>query len=177
MSLSEILDLVNEEGKIIGQAPRSECHGNPTLIHQVVHCWLFNNKRQVLWQQRSLSKDSSPGHWDMSCGGHVPAGEKPEDTLKRELYEELGLESVNTNLIDKYIRGNDEQTEYIYLYYAVIDRSENEFKLQKSEVEQVKWIDVAEAQMQYATGKVKSTEFIISQVSLILQKVFGELNI
>lgn len=174
MSKDEILDVVDKNGKVIGSAPRGECHNNPKLIHQVVHCWLFNKRGQVLWQQRSLIKDSSPGAWDMSCGGHVPSGEKPKDTLKRELAEELGIEKVDFHLVDKYVQGNDKQTELIYLYYAVVNRSANSFKLQKEEVEKVQWVDINEAQKKHVEGEVESTGWIISQVSKILQHVFSK---
>ena len=169
MSPSEILDIVDEKGKVIGQASRAECHSNPKLIHQVSHCWIFNNKGQILWQLRSLKKLEGPGAWDMSCGGHVPTGEKPDITLQRELKEELGLENVDFNFVEKYVRGNEKQTELIYLYYAIVDKTETEFVIQKDEVEKVKWIDVHEAQTLYKEGKVESTEFVISQVSRILQ--------
>ncbi|MDP2860775.1 MAG: NUDIX domain-containing protein, partial [bacterium] len=121
---SEILDVVDEEGNIIGQAPRKECHRNPELIHRVAHCWLFNPRGQVLWQKRSLKKDNSPGYWDMSCGGHVPTGETPEETLKRELKEELGIRDVNFHFAERFLRKDraGKQTELIYLYYGIVDK-------------------------------------------------------
>jgi len=172
--MSELFDVIDKNGDVIGQATREECHRNPGLIHRVVHCWLFNEKGQVLWQQRSMKKDAAPGEWDMSCGGHVAAGEEPEETLKRELKEELGLENIDTKLVEKYLKTDDAntQTELIFLYYAVVDRKESEFTINKEETQSLMWIDVDEAQMKYAKGKVKSTEFIISQVSKILQSLF-----
>ncbi|HUW21929.1 MAG TPA: NUDIX domain-containing protein [Candidatus Bathyarchaeia archaeon] len=170
----EILDSVDRQGNVIGQATRKEFHHNPKLIHQVAHCWIFNKKGQILWQQRSLKKDLSPGYWDMSCGDHVPTGETPERTLKRELEEELGLTDVNFKLVDKYIQGNEQQTELIYLYYAIVDKPAEEFSLQEEEVEKVIWIDVQEAQMKYVKNELESTEWVVSQVSRILQKVFSE---
>lgn len=90
----EILDSVDKSGRILGQATGDEFHRNPKLIHRVVHCWIFNKKGQLLWQQRSLTKKLSPGKWDMSCGGHIPHNEQPKDTLKQELHEELGIENT-----------------------------------------------------------------------------------
>ncbi len=167
----EILDIVNEDGVITGTAPRSLCHTDPTLIHQVVHCWIFNKTGQVLWQQRSYSKDSSPGKWDMSVGGHVPNGEKPNQSIKRELLEELSIKNIKLTLIDKYIQRFPTQTEFIYLYFAIVNKPANKFKLQKTEVQQVVWIDPAEAQLKFAKAEISSTEFIISQVTKILQKL------
>jgi len=62
-----------------------------------------------------------------------------------ELDEELGIKSVKPILVEKYIAGNDKQTELIYLYYVVIDKKESEFVFNDGEVEQVKWYDVHDA--------------------------------
>ncbi len=171
MKNEEILDIVDEQGNVIGQAPRTKCHRNPKLIHQVVHCWIFNKRGQILWQHRSIKKDSSPGLWDMSCGGHVSTGEKPLETLLRELYEELGIKLPTLEFVEKYIRGNDRQTELIYLYYLIDDRPKNEFKIDADETQKVQWIDVYEAQMKVISKEVDATDFIFSQVSRIFQKV------
>ena len=47
MDPEEILELVNEEGLVIGQALRSEVHGNPSLIHRVVHVLVVNGKGTI----------------------------------------------------------------------------------------------------------------------------------
>ncbi len=77
MSESEILDIVDKNGKILGQAPRSKFHNDNSLIHSVIHCWVFNSKGQILWQQRSKKKKMAPGKWDVSCGGHILSGDTP----------------------------------------------------------------------------------------------------
>jgi isopentenyl-diphosphate delta-isomerase type 1 len=171
MKNDEQLDLVNENGEVVGQAPRSECHSNPELIHQVVHIWIFNSNGQVLWQQRSLQKKESPGKWDMSCGGHIPAGEKPLDGLIREVKEELGIENIKPHFVERYLQGNDKQTEMIYLYYLIINKKETEFVLQKEEVEQVKWFDINQALSLANSKKVDSTDWIFTQMPRILQYI------
>lgn len=42
MEQEEFLEIVNQKGEIIGHAKRSEIHGNPLLIHRVVHLLVFN---------------------------------------------------------------------------------------------------------------------------------------
>jgi isopentenyl-diphosphate delta-isomerase len=167
----EMLDLVDEKGKVVGKERRAICHSNPDLIHPVVHCWIFNKSAQVLWHQRSYNVDEAPGKWDMSCGGHIKSGNTPEETMKRELEEELGLRRVNFKLVDKYIKRSPTQTEFIYLYYAVINKPESYFKIDKLEVQRVMWVDPYEAQMRFVNHELESTDFIVSQVSKILQKV------
>lgn len=55
----------------------------------VVACALINTDNQVLFAQRPEGK-SMAGLWEFP-GGKVELDETPEETLVRELYEELGL--------------------------------------------------------------------------------------
>ena len=77
----ERLDVVNESGEIIDTLARSEIHGNPELLHMVVHVLVFNAKGELLLQKRSMDKDVAPGRWDTSVGGHVNAGEGLADAV------------------------------------------------------------------------------------------------
>ena len=58
-------------------------------------------KVRVLLQRRSHYKDTHPDLLDVSCAGHVDAGDGIVETAMRELEEELGLHCV-----DEVIHGN-----------------------------------------------------------------------
>ncbi|HUI69478.1 MAG TPA: NUDIX domain-containing protein [Spirochaetia bacterium] len=88
----EFLQLVDKEGYPTGQADREACHGNPQLMHLVVHLHVFDREGRLLLQKRASTKDTYPGLWDTSVGGHVRAGELVPDALRREAREELGIE-------------------------------------------------------------------------------------
>ena len=77
----EMFQLVDRNGRPTGQASRQECHGNPRLIHLVVHLHVFDPAGRLYLQKRSMRKDTNPGLWDTSVGGHVSAGEMVEDAL------------------------------------------------------------------------------------------------
>ena len=87
----EILEVVDKNGNVLELAKRSEIHGNPSLLHRVVHILVFDGKGRILLQKRSLNKDVAPGKWDTSVGGHVNPGEDILDAAKREMKEELGI--------------------------------------------------------------------------------------
>ena len=63
--------------------------GKPLLL--VVACALVDQDGRVLITQRPEGKPLA-GLWEFP-GGKVEAGETPEETLIRELYEELGIET------------------------------------------------------------------------------------
>ena len=59
--------------------------------HIVVHAAVFNDRREMLIQQRQPWKDVFPGLWDISVGGSAVAGEDAPLACYRELKEEVGL--------------------------------------------------------------------------------------
>ena len=77
---AEWFPVINEDGKVIGKAPRSVCHdGKSMLLHPVVHLHLFSKEGKIFLQKRSMKKDIQPGKWDTSVGGHILPGETIED--------------------------------------------------------------------------------------------------
>jgi isopentenyldiphosphate isomerase/intracellular septation protein A len=94
-SNEEMLPLVDDEGKIIGVAPRSECHKGPGKLHPVVHLQIVDGRGSIYLQKRALDKLVQPGKWDSAVGGHVAAGEDLDAALTRELREELGVTKLS----------------------------------------------------------------------------------
>lgn len=115
----ELYDLVDDEDRVIGQAFRRDCHGNPELIHRAVHVLLFNDRQQLLLQKRSVKKDIQPGKWDTSVGGHLDLGENYRAAAMREMGEELGVFDIPlTELYRSKIR-NQVESENIQTYLTI----------------------------------------------------------
>ncbi len=112
----EWFDLVDEKGKIIGKAPRSAVHGDPNLLHPVIHLHIFNKQGHLYLQKRALNKDVQPGKWDTSVGGHVDSGEDVLTALKREAREELGVEVQNYQPLYQYIMRNNYESELVHTF-------------------------------------------------------------
>lgn len=88
----EELDVVDDEGRIIGRAPRGLVH-RLGLRHKTVYVLLISPDHTILLQRRGSDAASSPLRLDISVGGHVKAGElDPLRSATREMAEELGLE-------------------------------------------------------------------------------------
>lgn len=67
-----------------------DCAAGQAAEHLVVTV-ILRRADQVLLCHRSPGRRWYPDVWDFP-GGHVEAGEDPEDALRRELAEELGIE-------------------------------------------------------------------------------------
>lgn len=131
----EYLEVVNRNGEIIQSLPRSEIHGDPSLIHRVVHVLVFNDKGELFLQKRSMNKDVAPGKWDTSVGGHVNSGETLDTALKRETEEELGITSFEPEFLYTYIHSNAYETELVYTYSCIYNGS---IRFQRDEIDEVR---------------------------------------
>jgi len=121
MDREEMLEVVNLSGEVIRTLPRSEIHGNPSLIHRVIHVLVFNSRRELLLQKRSLDKDVAAGKWDTSVGGHVNPQETLNEAVRREMEEELGISDCEPEFLYSYIHSNSYETELVYTFSCTYD--------------------------------------------------------
>jgi isopentenyldiphosphate isomerase len=134
--MDELLPLVDESGKVIGNVRRSVCHDGSKLLHPVVHLHILNKKGEILLQKRSAHKDLLPGKWDTSVGGHVDFGENIEDALVREAWEELGIKDFKPSFLRSYLFESSIEREMVYSYQTLY---EGPFEFNTEEVEDIRF--------------------------------------
>ena len=117
----EIFPIVDEEGTVLGRATRGECHNGSKLLHPVVHLHVFNTQGDVYLQKRPEWKDIQPGKWDTAVGGHIDYGETPEEALRREVREELGMTDYTPEFISKYVFESQREKELVYVHRTTYD--------------------------------------------------------
>lgn len=107
--------LVNEADEQTGTAEKMEAHYK-ALLHRAFSVFIFNEKGEMLLQQRALRKYHSAGLWTNACCSHPKPGEETINGAKRRLQEELGF-SV------------DIKKSFDFIYTASFDNglTENEF--------------------------------------------------
>ena len=144
----EYLEIVDDTGRVTGIAPRSRLHGNPSLIHRVVHVLVFHREGALLLQKRSLSKDVAPGMWDTSVGGHILPGEDAMSAAKREMQEELGITGCEPAYLYSYIHRGPYETELVTTYHCI---SSGDIRFCRDEIDEVRFWSFNE--IQQAMGK------------------------
>lgn len=146
----EFFDVIDENGLKTGEVVEREKAHRLGICHRVVQVWVINSNNEVMLQKRSLTKDSYPGKWYASLGGHIATGEDNFQSIKREFMEELGLDvSGMSNDIRylytfkeiEYLNGGEFiDNEFYDVYYLKIDIVLDELVLQEDEVSEVKFI-------------------------------------
>jgi len=115
---NERFAVVDKNDRICAYASRAEVHGN-NLRHRAVHILIFNQAGDVYLQQRSRWKDRHPLKWDSSAAGHVTAGENYDETARRELKEELGVD-IPLKRIFRLTASSRTDHEFIWGYRGVV---------------------------------------------------------
>ena len=136
--MGEILDIYTREGKHIGTKEKEICHSeNPGFYHKPAWIWIINDNNEILVQKKSARK-KYPNTWDMPSAGHVIAGETTLEGAIRETYEELGVKTKESDykFMFEYIYEPGHELAQVYL----LRLNTNDFKLQESEVSEVKWL-------------------------------------
>jgi len=104
MAADEILDVVDEQDRVIGQKPRSELYAAGQKNFRVVNAFIEDSRGLILIPRRSQERKMFPGALDTSVGGHVLAGEDYLDAIIRETREECGLDLLGPDATYRLVR-------------------------------------------------------------------------
>jgi isopentenyldiphosphate isomerase len=149
----ELIDLVDDRDRVIGSVAKLRANADPALAHREVAV-LISRGRELLFQQRSFAKSVMPGVWDISCAGHLGAGEGPEHGARRELREELGLIAELSFAGRTLVRATNE-TYFAHVYCAAAPGGWRP-TIDRAELRAVAWADRARLQRWRAGGRCLS---------------------
>ena len=134
--------LVDKHDNQIGLMPKMEAH-EKALLHRAFSVFVFNEKNQLMLQQRASHKYHSPSLWTNTCCSHQRDGESNLEAGKRRLFEEMG-----------FVTELKETTSFIYKAPFENGLTEHEFdhilvgnyngtpNINKEEVADWKWMDI-----------------------------------
>jgi isopentenyl-diphosphate delta-isomerase len=97
--------LVDTNDREIGTEEKLKAHQEGKL-HRAFSVLLFNDKKELLLQQRALSKYHSGGLWTNACCSHPRPQEDMISSVRRRLNEELLIptsETIHIKKIDSFI--------------------------------------------------------------------------
>lgn len=135
----EIFDLYDALRQPTGQTMIRGSKTPDGFYRLVVHVCIFNQKGQMLIQQRQPFKEGWSNLWDITVGGSVICGETSQQGAHRELLEELGLEVDFSSAVPAFSTTFQGGFDDIYILKAEPDISS--LQLQQEEVQAVAWAE------------------------------------
>ncbi|MFA5155441.1 MAG: NUDIX domain-containing protein [Patescibacteria group bacterium] len=88
--MADILNIVDEQDRVIGQETREDIHRHG-LLHREIHVYFLTPGGGMIFQHRAKDKDTFPDLLDVAVGGHVEIGESYEAAALKETAEETGV--------------------------------------------------------------------------------------
>ena len=155
----ELVILVNENDEQIGLMPKMEAH-EKALLHRAFSVFVFNDKNQLMLQQRAANKYHSPLLWTNTCCSHQRNGESNLEAGVRRLEEEMG-----------FVCDLEEKTSFIYkapfdnglteheLDHVMVGYYNDSPKINREEVENFKYMTVEEVKEDMALKPEIYTEW------------------
>jgi isopentenyl-diphosphate delta-isomerase len=157
--MEEFVVLVNPEDQVLGSMEKQQAHVNG-LLHRAFSVFLFNSKGEMLLQKRASGKYHSPLKWTNAVCSHPRFEETYLEGAKRRLQEELGIEvelSEKFSFIYKANVGNglwEHELDHVFT-----GTFENEFMLNREEVEEVKYISMEDLDKEMTEKPENFTEW------------------
>ncbi len=131
-----IVDRRNKRTGVVERAEMRRCN----FIHRASYILVFNHSDELFLQKRTESKDIYPGRYDIAAGGVVLAEETYEQSAKRELLEELGIEKVPLNRHFDHFYSDTANQVWGRIFSC---RHEGPFVLQEEEVANGRFLPIA----------------------------------
>ena len=157
----DVLDVFTGEktGEVIS---KNEAH-RTGIWHGSIHVLIVNNdKSKTLLQKRCSEKKLYPNAWDIAVGGHISAGEDDITSAKRELEEELGLNSDELN----YLYNNA----FDWSKILNISDSQNAIKIIKAEITSLTSVPF---EIKLDTETIKKTSSGIESLQAAYQELYN----
>ena len=167
--------LVNAQDEQVGIMEKMQAHREGKL-HRAFSVFIFNNKREMLLQQRALNKYHSGGLWTNACCSHPRPNESTEAAAIRRLKEELGFETTLDKIFDftyKSDFGNGlTEYEFDHVFSGVYN---GQITLNTAEVKDFCYRSIDEIQSAIQSHPQKFTEWFKIAFPLV-QKSLAEIN-
>jgi len=134
--------VVDENDNIVWYKTKEDI--NPVKeYYRVSALRLTNFHWEILIAQRSHTKSHNPGKRWPAVAWTVEKGESYEENIAKEIQEELWISNIDFRKWPKY-KIEWERHYFWQRFFATIDKDISEFKIQKEEVEAIKWISSEE---------------------------------
>jgi isopentenyldiphosphate isomerase len=147
----ELLDLVDNQDRVIGQILRSKMWQDRISNVRVVNAFLINDKNELWIPKRTAHKKIFPSCLDFSVGGFVMAGETYLQAFERETKEELNLDISLSNYSFLSLLTPEEHKVSCFMHIYCI-RTNSMPHYNKNDFESSSWMSINDLKKSLADG-------------------------
>jgi isopentenyl-diphosphate delta-isomerase len=142
--MEENVILVDVLDNQLGLMPKMEAH-EKAVLHRAFSVFIFNDKGELMLQQRAAHKYHSPLLWTNTCCSHQRDGESNIEAGKRRLIEEMGFKTNLKEIFSFVYKApfDNGLTEH-ELDHVMIGNFNGTPKINTDEVASYKWITLEE---------------------------------
>lgn len=164
--------LVNEKDEQIGLMPKQEAH-EKALLHRAFSVFVFNDKNELMLQQRAAHKYHSPLLWANTCCSHQRDGESNIQAGKRRLQEEMGFVTELENTVSFIYKApfDNGLTEHEF-DHVMIGSYEDAPVINPDEVADWKWMPIEDVKK----DMLKQPEIYTEWFKIIFDKFYEHIN-
>ncbi|MCK0123505.1 isopentenyl-diphosphate Delta-isomerase [Gelidibacter sp. F2691] len=164
--------LVNEKDEQIGTMPKMEAH-EKALLHRAFSVFIFNEKNELMLQQRASHKYHSPLLWTNTCCSHQRVGETNIQAGKRRLQEEMGFQTDLEDTVSFIYKApfDNGLTEHEY-DHILVGNYEDAPVINPDEVAAWKWMPLEDVKQDIANHPELYTEWF----KIIFEKFYEHIN-
>lgn len=164
--------LVDENDCVLGEMDKLEAHKTGKL-HRAFSVFIFNDRNEILLQQRADKKYHGGGLWTNTCCSHPKINENIKLSALERLQYEMGLECELTKLFsfvyEKAVENDLIEHEFDHVFIGFTNESP---KPNKDEVKAYKWV----AQELLQSGIKCNPNIYTSWFKIALSKVLDHLK-
>lgn len=158
----ELVEIVDRDGTVTSIVPRAQMR-KERLRHRSVFIAVTNDDGDLLVHRRADHKDVWPGWWDIAVGGVVGCDESFDDAARRELSEELGIDTTPVRFLGSGAY-EDDTVKLVAHCYTVVDNGP--FNFTDQEITEAHWVS-ADALDHW----LQSKPFLPDSLALVLPRL------
>jgi len=173
ISANKYVILVDENDHELGLMEKIEAH-EKALLHRAFSVFIYNDKNQLMLQQRALTKYHTPGLWTNTCCSHQQQGETNIQAGKRRLQEEMGFTTDLEETISFIYKAPFENglTEHEF-DYILIGRYNQAPNINPEEVNDWKWMELDDIKIDIKKNPNQYTEWF----KIIFDKHYDQMKL
>ena len=165
--------LVNEKDEQIGTMPKMEAH-EKAVLHRAFSVFIFNDKNELMLQQRAEHKYHSPNLWTNTCCSHQRVGETNIEAGKRRLLEEMGFVTELKDTVSFLYKApfDNGLTEHEY-DHVLVGHFNKEPNINPDEVSSWKWMPLEDVK----EDMKMNPEIYTAWFKIIFDKFYEHINL